>query len=328
MTTYYDQTLLHYLSALDDEKNYSKHTVRNYAQDIDRFAEIVLNTFISDREGEKPSQEGQVNWQTVNVNMARQYVVLLQKEKLSRASLLRKISSMRAFFRYLLREGIVEQNPFTALAKIKKEQRLPKFLTINQVINLMQIPNQYWADALKKEIASSQEHAMFAAARDIAILETIYSGGLRIEETMSLNFGDVDLINDIVRVRGKGKKERLCALGGPAVRAINRYLDVRSFFSSHERPNDPIFLNRLGTRLTQRSFQRLFKTYIIAAGLSPDLTPHKLRHSFATHMLDNGADLRSVQEMLGHESLSTTQIYTHVTTERLKDVYEDAHPRA
>lgn len=328
MIEYKDSVLSTYLDTLRDQKNYSAHTVRNYGQDIAHFAEIMMNTCVQDIPGEHPISGTAADWNSVNVMMARQYVVTLQKEKLARTSLLRKISAMRAFFRYLVREGIRKDNPFTALARIKKEKRLPKFLTLNQINELMQTPAMYWQDALKNELASSQAHAMFASARDTALLEVIYSGGLRIEEAMSLNLEDMDLINDVVRVRGKGKKERLCALGAPSVRAIQKYLDVRNFISESERPRDPVFLNRFGTRLNQRSFQRLFKTYILRAGLSPDITPHKLRHSFATHMLDNGADLRSVQEMLGHESLSTTQIYTHVTTQRLKEVYDDSHPRA
>ena len=158
-----------------------------------------------------------------------------------------------------------------------------------------------------------------------AMLEVLYSAGLRIHELVGLNDEDVDLLGEIVRVRGKGKKERLAALGAPAVAAVQKYIELRGWEGS---PGRPLFRNRFGGRLTARSVQRLLKKYLIATGLDPSLTPHKLRHSFATHLLDAGADLRSVQELLGHASLSTTQIYTHVTAERLKKVYDQAHPRA
>jgi len=162
-----------------------------------------------------------------------------------------------------------------------------------------------------------------SAWRDKAILETLYSAGLRIHELVQLNDDDVDMLGEVVRVRGKGKKERLAALGGPAIDALQKYLELRG-----REKRGPVFVNRFGERLTARSVQRMLKKYLILAGLDPSLTPHKLRHSFATHMLDAGADLRNVQELLGHANLSTTQIYTHITPERLKKVYEKAHPRA
>jgi integrase/recombinase XerC len=155
------------------------------------------------------------------------------------------------------------------------------------------------------------------------MLETLYSGGLRVHELEQLNDDDVDLLGEIVRVRGKGKKERLAPLGGPCVETLQKYLELRGRSS-----RGPLFVNRFGGRMTARSVQRMLKKYLLIAGLDPSLTPHKLRHSFATHMLDAGADLRSVQELLGHANLSTTQIYTHITPERLKKVYDKAHPRA
>jgi len=156
----------------------------------------------------------------------------------------------------------------------------------------------------------------------------IYSGGLRISEAMGLNFEDVDLGHGIMRVRGKGKKERIAAIGGPAERALGRYLAIRPIRSGNTAPRAPLFVNKYGNRLTARSFQRLLKAYLATAELPGDMTPHKLRHSFATHLLNAGADLRSVQELLGHASLSTTQIYTHISAERMKEVYAKAHPRA
>jgi integrase/recombinase XerC len=182
--------------------------------------------------------------------------------------------------------------------------------------------------AKQQGLSKDDASADFSTARDTAILEVIYSGGLRISEALNLNLGDVDLLSDIMKVRGKGKKERICALGGPAVKALRKYLKWRPLRTSNERQTAPIFVNKHGTRFTARSFQRNFKLYLETAGLPEEMTPHKLRHSFATHLLDAGADLRCVQELLGHENLSTTQIYTHVSSERLKKVYASAHPRA
>ena len=184
----------------------------------------------------------------------------------------------------------------------------------------------YWQNQINSGSVKSEESGNFACARDQAITEIIYSGGLRISEAVGLNMGDIS--RDVMKIRGKGKKERLGAIGSSADAAVRRYLALRRAFTSERGPDAPLFVNQQGTRLTVRSFQRNLKNYLIAAGLPPDFTPHKLRHSFATHLLDAGADLRSVQELLGHENLSTTQIYTHVGIERLRKVYQEAHPRA
>jgi integrase/recombinase XerC len=304
---------LHYLT---NERQASSHTTDNYRRDILQFAEIVLDG------RENP------DWTRVGIDHARKYVIKLQERKLARNSLLRKISSMRSFFRFLLREEIVDKNPFVGLASIKKEQNLPKFMSVNEIDRLSSIPQLYWTKAAQDGVAKDKDSADFAASRDTALIEIIYSGGLRISEAVGLNLEDVDLFSDIMKVKGKGKKERIAAIGKPAAKALRRYLQTRLLRTENERRNAPLFVNRFGTRLTPRSFQRNLKMYLIFAGLPPDLTPHKLRHSFATHLLDAGADLRAVQEMLGHENLSTTQIYTHVTTEKMKDIYKKAHPRA
>ena len=235
---------------------------------------------------------------------------------------------MRSFYRYMQREQLAHDNPFSGLIAPKRQKLLPKYMTVEEVGRLLDTPQLFWKDAYEKEIAKDEESARFSAARDAAILEVIYSGGLRISEALGLNMEDLDLISGVMRVRGKGKKERLCGLGNPAIRALRKYFPVRRMRSGNERRNAPVFVNRFGQRLTTRSFQRNFKLYLRAAGLPLDMTPHKLRHSFATHLLDAGADLRSVQELLGHANLSTTQIYTHISTERMKAVYNKAHPRA
>ena len=306
--------LHNFLRYLTNERQASTHTTDNYQRDILQFSEIVLG--------------GSQNWSSVGTDQARQFVIKLQERQLARNSVLRKISSMRSFFRFMLREEIVDKNPFVGLASIKKEQNLPKFMTINEIDSLSAIPKAYWDKAIIDETAKDPDSAHFAAARDTALIEIIYSGGLRISEAVGLNIEDCDLISDIMKVKGKGKKERIAAIGKPARTALRHYLRARTLRTENDRPNAPLFVNRFGTRLTPRSFQRNLKTYLIFAGLPPDLTPHKLRHSFATHLLDAGADLRAVQEMLGHENLSTTQIYTHVSAAKMKETYKKAHPRA
>ncbi|MBU8902706.1 MAG: tyrosine recombinase XerC [Victivallales bacterium] len=308
--------LHNFLRYLTNERQASVHTTDNYQRDILQFADMLLG------QSENP------DWQSVGVEHARKFVIKLNERQLARNSVLRKISSMRSFFRFMLREEIVDKNPFIGLASIKKEQSLPKFMTVNEIDSLSAIPKAYWDKAIVDETTKDADSAYFAAARDTALIEIIYSGGLRISEAIGLNLEDADLLSDIMKVKGKGKKERICAIGKPARKALQHYLKLRPLRSGNERPNAPLFVNRFGNRLTPRSFQRNLKSYLIFAGFSPELTPHKLRHSFATHLLDAGADLRAVQEMLGHKNLSTTQIYTHVTTEKMKNTYKKAHPRA
>ena len=315
-----DRALSSFLSYLLNERNAAQHTVDSYRLDIQQFAMLQLNADV---------ETAQIDWNSVDVYTARTYIVKLQEElEVSRTSILRKLSGMRSFYRYMQREQLAHDNPFSGLIAPKRQKLLPKYMTVEEVGRLLDTPQLFWKDAYEKEIAKDEESARFSAARDAAILEVIYSGGLRISEALGLNMEDLDLISGVMRVRGKGKKERLCGLGNPAIRALRKYFPVRRMRSGNERRNAPVFVNRFGQRLTTRSFQRNFKLYLRAAGLPLDMTPHKLRHSFATHLLDAGADLRSVQELLGHANLSTTQIYTHISTERMKAVYNKAHPRA
>ena len=290
-----DRSLSGFLAYLNSERNASGHTLESYRMDIEQFSRLTLNADAS---------EQCVEWNSVSVHDAR------------------------SFYRYLEREHIVESNPFAGLASPKKQKLLPKYMTVAEVSRLLDSVDAVWRDASAKGIVKSEENAQLSAARDGAILEVIYSGGLRISEALGLNLSSVDLIGGIMKVRGKGKKERLCGLGGPAERALRKYLRIRALWTADARREAPLFINQDGGRLTPRSFQRNFKLYLAAAGLPSDMTPHKLRHSFATHLLDAGADLRSVQELLGHANLSTTQIYTHISAERLKAVYNKAHPRA
>jgi len=201
-------------------------------------------------------------------------------------------------------------------------------MSVNEVGALLDAPAKHWAMASNEPSVKDKGSAEFAARRDTAILELIYSGGLRISEALNLSMGDINIRQRVFKVREKGKKERLAAMGPPAVKALERYIAARKSRAPSSAPMEPLFVNKLGTRLSPRSFQRNLKNYLAVAGLPADMTPHKLRHSFATHLLDAGADLRSVQELLGHANLSTTQIYTHISAERLKTVYNKAHPRA
>lgn len=289
-----------FLEYLRTERNASALTLRNYGADLAGFA-----TWFRDRTGRE------CDWASVEPLHVRGYLVHLTERKLARTTIHLKLSALRSFYRWMVRMGHVRQNPALGLTLPKLAKRLPQFLTVAQMEALLAAPLQVEGEEVAKR-------------RDKAMLEVLYSAGLRVHELVGLNDEDVDLLGEIIRVRGKGRKERLAAIGAPAVEAVQRYIESRGSGA----PRDPLFRNRQGARLTARSVQRLLKKYLIATGLDPSLTPHKLRHSFATHLLDAGADLRSVQELLGHASLSTTQIYTHVSAERLKKVYEKAHPRA
>ncbi len=314
-----DPQVTAFLNYLDAERNDSSHTLESYRMDIEQFSRTILKT---------DAAEKTVDWDDVSVHDARMFVVSLQTEKLTRTSISRKMSALRSFYRYLEREGKVKANPFYGLTSPKQSKRLPKYMSVAEVSRLRDAPAQYWRRAEGQQLTKSDAHAELSIVRDSAILEVIYSGGLRISEALGLNLGSIDLVSGAMLVRGKGKKERICALGSPAERALRAYLAVRSVWTSDNRREAVLFINKYGGRITSRSFQRNFKLYLEEAGLPADMTPHKLRHSFATHLLDAGADLRSVQELLGHANLSTTQIYTHISSERMKEVYSKAHPRA
>ena len=309
--------LSEFIRHLENEKNASSHTVAAYSSGIIEFALKVRNSDASFND-----------WQSVDQDQARTFVMELHTAGNSKRSIQRKLSAMRSFFRYLMTIGKVSVNPFKNMPQIKTDMPLPKVMTVNQIELLISAVDTHWLNAEASGLVRTAGGALFSRTRDKALVETIYSGGLRISEALSLNYADADISSGIVKVRGKGKKERLAVLGTPARHALRDYLRCRNAAGGGREKDSPLFLNQSGTRLTPRSFQRNLKNYLLTAGLPPDLTPHKLRHSFATHLLDAGADLRSVQEMLGHENLSTTQIYTHISAERLKKVYSAAHPLA
>ncbi|MCH7504316.1 tyrosine recombinase XerC [PVC group bacterium] len=285
-----------FLRYLEAEKNVSHHTLDSYSRDILSFYKIFLIKKKDELSFLKKFRFAQ----------ARKYLATLQSRNLERRTVARRLASLRSFFRYLTRENIVEETPFYGLATPKLMKKLPKFLDVEQAKALVEAPN---LDKL-------------FSLRDRAILEMLYSTGLRVGELASLDIRDVDLIADVIRARGKGKKERLVPMGKLASVSLRKYLQKREDNKRY------LFLNKSSGRLSVRSIERMMKKYIKQTALNYDISPHALRHSFATHLLDRGADLRSVQELLGHASLSTTQIYTHLTTERLKEVYKKAHPRA
>ena len=306
-----------FIKFLAVEKQSSQHTIDGYRMDIQQFVELLAN-----------GDEDFDDWEKFDRDDARSYLQELHKLSLAKNSISRKLASMRSFYKFMMLEGVVKNNPFMRLPAQGRERKLPQVMSLSAIELLINAVEPYWVSQLAKGLAKNEETAAFISARDKALIEVIYSGGLRISEVMGLNFKDLDILSGTIRVYGKGKKERLCALGTPARKALRSYFAQRRLRSPAETPTSAIFINRNCGRLNARSFQRNLKAYLEAAGLPPDFTPHKLRHSFATHLLDAGADLRSVQEMLGHADLGTTQIYTHVSTERLKEAYRKAHPRA
>ncbi|MCX7914916.1 MAG: tyrosine recombinase XerC [Verrucomicrobiae bacterium] len=300
-----------FLEYLRTQRNASELTIRNYGAELGAFA-----TWWEQQAGRA------VNWGQVEPLHVRGYVVALAERGLQAATVQLKLSALRSFYRWLVRNRHVGQNPVADVRGPKRARSLPQFLTVQQVATLLDMPLRMpMTDAGGPLSPQEIERLRW---RDKAMLELMYSAGLRVRELVGLNDEDVDELGEMVRVRGKGKKERLAPVGAPALAALRRYLELRGAGP----PAGALFWNRWGGRMTARSVQRRLKSYLIAAGLDPSLTPHKLRHSFATHLLDAGADLRSVQELLGHASLASTQVYTHVSAQRLKEVYNKAHPRA
>lgn len=295
-----------YAFFLKNEKNYSNYTIVSYRSDLIQFFNYLkLYRILKDDKIEY-----------VDRSVMRKYIVYLKKSDYSARSISRKISTVRSFFKFCLREGIIKVNPTINLITPKINKKLPYFLYLQEVNKLIEAP-------LKNTIFG---------IRDRAILELLYGTGIRVGELVNLNICNIDLYEKTIIVFGKGSKERILPLGNPSIRAIQEYLTSRNVFEKKifVNKNDlkALFLNRLGGRLTTRSIRRIIIKYMKMAGLNKKISPHVLRHSFATHLLEGGADLRSVQELLGHKSLSTTQIYTHITKERLKTIYKKSHPRA
>ena len=291
-----------FLRHLDVERGASPHTLKAYREDL-----ISLADYLADEAGRTPDPA------SITTVELRGYVAALAEAGFATTSIARRLASVRSFYRFGQRDGWAASNPAAALRNPRKSRKLPHFLTTDEIARLLAAPAKKGMQGL----------------RDRAILETLYSAGLRVSELVGLSDGDLDLAQGLCQVRGKGKRERLAPIGSYARAAIEAWLPHRKL--SSKTPADrtaPVFVNRLGTRLTTRSVGRLLEKYIAQAGLDGRTSPHTLRHSFATHLLDRGADIRSVQELLGHKSLVTTQIYTHVSTSNLRAAYERAHPRA
>lgn len=291
-----------FLRYLRIERNSSEHTLKSYKDDFASF-----NEYLNDRVGTELSPE------EITIPVLRGYVTYLHECQYARTTIARRLACMRSFFRYTTRESLTPTNPAKTLRTPRVGRKLPNFLTAEDIVKLLEAPPANTT----------------AGLRDRAILETMYSAGLRVAELVGVNVDDWDREANILRIRGKGKKERITPVGTYAAKALDRWMEVR-VESPTGKPQEvsAIFLNKFGKRLTTRSIGRLLEGHIATCQLQQKVSPHTLRHTFATHLLDGGADLRSVQELLGHKSLTTTQIYTHVSTRRLKETYEAAHPHS
>jgi integrase/recombinase XerC len=297
-----EQALTDFLRHLGLEKNSSAHTVKSYREDLTQAI-----GFLHEKLGSSTAPVSRVT-----TRHARAYVAWLSEQGYAKPTIARRLASLRSWFRFLCRQGVLSVNPCDGVRGPRQEKKLPHFLTAEQVNRLLLAP------------AGDDPLVL----RDRAILETLYSAGLRVAELVGANIDDLDLDDGLVTIRGKGKRERLAMLGAPSVSAIRQWLAVRGGLAPAVARQPAVFLNRRGGRLTTRSVGRMLERYLALAGLDPRTSPHTLRHSFATHLLDAGADIRGVQELLGHKSLTTTQVYTHVSTQRLQDSYQKAHPRA
>jgi integrase/recombinase XerC len=309
-----DKWIQKFLAHLATDRGASVYTQRNYRQ-------ALLEFYHWHHEERKQVPA----WETLQRDDFRGYLRFLGRRNLSRAAIQLRFSSLRTFYKFMIRHGAVEVSPIKNLALPKPGRRLPKYLTRRQMMDLLGAPLKLMA--AHRRPGPGRPISTGVCLRDVAVLETIYSCGLRVSELCGLRAEDVDWSELLVRVRGKGKKERLVPIGQPALQAIENYWHTLKQPPSGEAP---VFFaeTKRAAPLQPVQLSRRLKRYLIIAGLDPGLTPHKLRHSYATHLLDAGADLRSVQELLGHAHLVTTQVYTHLTTERLKRAYDDAHPRA
>ncbi|MHC4558202.1 MAG: tyrosine recombinase XerC [Planctomycetota bacterium] len=327
-----DSTIIQkFLDYLKFERRFSEHTAKCYGADLTQFGEFLTGTSVSrppDAEaishahhdtGPATAVATQVDLKvdqlllSAQTDVVRTYLAFLNEKQYSKATIARKLATLRSFYKFLVKRNHVGSNPVMAIRTPKQEKKLPRFLEYEEVKQLLDTPPMN----------------TWLGARDRAILETLYSTGIRVSELVALNMDDIDFLGEVVHVRGKGKKERIAPIGSSALQVIQHYMEYRNKRAQSNGNFDSkvLFVNKHGRRLSTRSVRRKMDKYLKMAGLDPAISPHTLRHSFATHMLNNGADLRSVQELLGHQSLSTTQVYTHLTTTKLKEIYENAHPR-
>jgi integrase/recombinase XerC len=318
-----DKWIRKFLTHLATDRGASVYTQRNYQQALTEF--VRWRTQSPEFEVQSPQSVSVVAWEKLSRDDFRAYLRFLGRQNLGRAAIQLRFSALRTFYKFLIRHGEVQVSPIKNLSLPKQGRRLPKFLTLQQMRDLLGAPLKLMTAPKRK--GPGRPVSAGVCLRDVAVLETIYSCGLRVSELCGLRAEDIDWSEQLMRVRGKGKKERLLPIGQPALQSIQTY------WGTLKRPpagEAPVFLaeTKKAAPLQPVQLSRRLKQYLVIAGLDPGLTPHKLRHSYATHLLDAGADLRSVQELLGHAHLITTQVYTHVTTERLKKAYDAAHPRA
>lgn len=316
-----------FVNYLRHERHFSPYTARCYSADLRQYSEYLGESDNHNNEPDSNSAQDndastriQNQLRSADAMFIRRYLSHLDGYGYSPATTARKIATLRSFYKWMLKHELINSNPMMLIRTPKQTKRLPKAIEVEQVEKLL----------------ASPDNRETLGARDRAILETLYSTGVRVSELVDLNRSDLDFSSQTLHVRGKGKKERIVPLGSHAMAAIRHYLTLLEpdpRFStlrqqSIEDPHVPLFVNKNGGRLSSRSVRRKLDKYLTMAGLDPSISPHTLRHSFATHLLDNGADLRSVQELLGHQSLSTTQIYTHLSSLRMRTTYNEAHPRA
>lgn len=334
-----------FLNYLKFERHFSPHTAKCYSADLSQFCSFLVGDKAAASSGQTFGSSGRSTaaqagaaiqsghatpttptgtavlaastvvpkLREVNPEQVKSFLAFLGTQNYSKSTIARKLATLRSFYKFCLRRGYVSAHPLASIRTPKQEKRLPKFLELEQINQLLSTPDDN----------------TLLGSRDRAILEVLFSTGVRVSELVDLNFPDVDFEGQTVRVRGKGKKQRTAPIGVTAIAAIRKYIELRRADPrSATFDQNALFVNKHGQRLSTRSVRRKLDKYLAEAGLDPNISPHTLRHSFATHMLNNGADLRSVQELLGHQSLSTTQVYTHLTAPRLKTAYDDAHPRA
>lgn len=328
-----DSIIIHkFLDYLKFERRFSEHTAKCYGADLTQFCDFLRDRSdtggIDEESMSSDQHDGGVGTAVatqvdvkidrlllaVQTEVVRGYLALLNEKDYSKATVARKLATLRSFYKFLVKRSHITSNPVVSIRTPKQEKKLPRFLEYDEI----------------KRLLSTPPVNTWLGARDRAILETLYSTGIRVSELVALNMDDIDFLGEVVHVRGKGKKERIAPIGSSAIQTIQHYMEYRNKRAQSNGNFDGkvLFVNKHGRRLSTRSVRRKMDKYLKMAGLDPAISPHTLRHSFATHMLNNGADLRSVQELLGHQSLSTTQIYTHLTTRKLKEVYDGAHPRS
>ncbi|MBI4579496.1 MAG: tyrosine recombinase XerC [Planctomycetes bacterium] len=330
-----------FLNYLRFERHFSPHTAKCYAADLHQFCGFLAEGSSAGSPAEaapaapsfdlgghgggtatavaaSPSASasaapGSVDLVAVDTEDVQRFLVFLRTQEYSKSTTARKLATLRSFYKFCLKRGYVKGNPLASIRTPKQDKRLPKFLEEHEVRKLLETPDV----------------STMLGCRDRAMLETMYSTGVRVSELVDLNLADIDFVGEALHIRGKGKKERVTPISPTALAWVKRYMELRRADPRSGSFNqEAVFVNKHGQRLSTRSVRRKLDKYLAVCGLDPTISPHTLRHSFATHMLNRGADLRAVQELLGHQSLSTTQIYTHVTAARMKQAYDQAHPRA